>query len=168
MKLYTIGFTQKSAEQFFEAIKGAGIELLVDVFIFDLDAEFISELSNDEVTDNALLCDFVNLLLPSLFGELSLLEVILEFHLVSLDIADSILADVRSLFFNESFWRSSLATGNHLIEKSVLISVSCALLGLKRDILANICLEVVKLLERASLLGKFVVNGRNGHFIDLL
>lgn len=31
MKLYTIGFTQKSAEQFFEAIKEAGIELLVDV-----------------------------------------------------------------------------------------------------------------------------------------
>ena len=31
MKIYTIGFTQKSAEQFFELIKANGIELLVDV-----------------------------------------------------------------------------------------------------------------------------------------
>ena len=31
MKIYTIGFTQKSAEQFFELIKKNSIELLVDV-----------------------------------------------------------------------------------------------------------------------------------------
>lgn len=31
MKIYTIGFTQKSAEQFFELIKSNGIELLVDI-----------------------------------------------------------------------------------------------------------------------------------------
>ena len=31
MTIYTIGFTQKSAEQFFEAIKNNGIELLIDV-----------------------------------------------------------------------------------------------------------------------------------------
>ena len=31
MKLYTIGFTKKSAEEFFEAIKKANIRLLVDV-----------------------------------------------------------------------------------------------------------------------------------------
>lgn len=31
MKIYTIGFTQKSAEQFFELIKANGIELLVDI-----------------------------------------------------------------------------------------------------------------------------------------
>ena len=31
MILYTIGFTQKSAEQFFEAIKANSIELLVDI-----------------------------------------------------------------------------------------------------------------------------------------
>lgn len=31
MTIYTIGFTQKSAEHFFEAIKANGIELLVDV-----------------------------------------------------------------------------------------------------------------------------------------
>jgi Protein of unknown function, DUF488. len=31
VKLYTIGFTQKTAEQFFERIKQQGIELLVDV-----------------------------------------------------------------------------------------------------------------------------------------
>ena len=31
MTIYTIGFTQKSAEQFFEAIKKNNIELLIDV-----------------------------------------------------------------------------------------------------------------------------------------
>lgn len=31
MTIYTIGFTQKSAEQFFESIKRNGIELLIDV-----------------------------------------------------------------------------------------------------------------------------------------
>jgi len=31
MKIYTIGFTQKSAEQFFEAIKKNSIELLIDI-----------------------------------------------------------------------------------------------------------------------------------------
>ncbi|WP_270528282.1 DUF488 family protein [Mitsuokella jalaludinii] len=31
MKLYTIGFTKKSAEEFFESIKNANIRLLVDV-----------------------------------------------------------------------------------------------------------------------------------------
>ena len=31
MKIFTIGFTQKTAEQFFERIKQNGIELLVDV-----------------------------------------------------------------------------------------------------------------------------------------
>lgn len=31
MKLYTLGFTQKSAEQFFELIKKNNIELLIDV-----------------------------------------------------------------------------------------------------------------------------------------
>ena len=31
MKVFTIGFTQKSAEQFFELIKANGIELLVDI-----------------------------------------------------------------------------------------------------------------------------------------
>ncbi|WP_225413595.1 DUF488 domain-containing protein [Stigmatella hybrida] len=30
MKLYTIGFTQKSAQQFFEALKRAGVKKLVD------------------------------------------------------------------------------------------------------------------------------------------
>ena len=31
MKIYTIGFTQKSAKEFFEKIKDNGIELLIDV-----------------------------------------------------------------------------------------------------------------------------------------
>ena len=31
MNIYTIGFTQKTAEQFFETIKDNEIELLVDV-----------------------------------------------------------------------------------------------------------------------------------------
>ena len=31
MKLFTIGFTQKSAEAFFDAIKNAGVERIVDV-----------------------------------------------------------------------------------------------------------------------------------------
>ena len=31
MIIYTIGFTQKSAEQFFETIKANKIELLIDV-----------------------------------------------------------------------------------------------------------------------------------------
>ena len=31
MKIYTIGFTQKSAEQFFELIRKNKIELLIDV-----------------------------------------------------------------------------------------------------------------------------------------
>jgi len=31
MNLYTIGFTQKSAQQFFELIKANGIELLIDI-----------------------------------------------------------------------------------------------------------------------------------------
>ena len=31
MRIFTIGFTQKSAEQFFELIKANGIELLIDI-----------------------------------------------------------------------------------------------------------------------------------------
>ena len=35
MYLYTIGFTQKSAEQFFEAIRHRGIQMLVDVRLYN-------------------------------------------------------------------------------------------------------------------------------------
>ena len=35
MTLYTLGFTQKSAEQFFEPIKSCGIQLLVDIRLYN-------------------------------------------------------------------------------------------------------------------------------------
>jgi len=36
MKVYTIGFTQKTAQRFFDLLRGAGVRRVIDAFAQDL------------------------------------------------------------------------------------------------------------------------------------
>lgn len=76
MKLYTIGFTQKTAEQFFERLKANGVKRLVDIRLNNTSQLAGFAKRDDLVYFLKTICDIGYIQVPELAPEKSLLEFI--------------------------------------------------------------------------------------------